>query len=187
MEHLLREQLRKLSAISPTKRYLYSQIAWSERCIGILGARGTGKTTLMLQRIQQTHPSDGKALYVSLDSPYFAARPLFDFAREFHQLGGETLFLDEVHKYPDWSVHIKSIFDELSQLKVIFSGSSLLQIAQQKGDLSRRAIIYKLHGLSLREYINFVHGTDYQAHPLDTLLAQHTAIASALCEQIEPL
>lgn len=187
MEYLLREQQRLLDAVTPTKRYLYKQIDWEARCIGVLGARGTGKTTLMLQRIKAAYPSDGKALYVSVDSPYFAARQLLDFALEFHQMGGEALFLDEIHKYADWSVHIKSIFDALPNLKLVFSGSSLLQIAQQKGDLSRRAIIYNLHGLSLREYLNFVHKRDDPAYPLDLLLTDHQRIATEMCRHIKPL
>jgi hypothetical protein len=162
-------------------------VDWNARCVGILGARGTGKTTLMLQHIKDTWPSGNKAMYVSVDSPYFQARNLFEFAREFHQLGGEALFLDEIHKYPDWSAHVKSVYDSMPGLKVVFSGSSLLQIAKQKGDLSRRAIIYNLHGLSLREYINFVHGKGYSAYSLKTLLADHQKLAGDICRDIKPL
>jgi uncharacterized protein len=187
MEQFFREQQRLIDAISPTKRYLYSQIEWGERCIGILGARGTGKTTLMLQHIKESYRSGNKALYLSVDTPYFQAHNLFEFAREFHQIGGEALFLDEVHKYPDWSVHIKSIYDSLPDLKVVFSGSSLLQIAKQKGDLSRRAIIYNLHGLSLREYINFIHKKEYPLYSLEALTCDHQQIATDLCREIKPL
>jgi hypothetical protein len=187
LEHIFREQQKLIAAVIPTRRYLHQLIDWNERCVGILGARGTGKTTLMLQHIKAAWPSGGKALYVSVDSPYFQARNLFEFAKEFQQLGGEALFLDEIHKYPDWSVHIKAIYDSMPDLKVVFSGSSLLQIAKQKGDLSRRAIIYNLHGLSLREYINFVHGKDYPAYPLETLLADHQQLAGDICREIKPL
>ncbi|MBV5339051.1 MAG: AAA family ATPase [Deltaproteobacteria bacterium] len=187
MEQFFREQQRLIDTISPTKRYLYGQIEWGERCIGILGARGTGKTTLMLQHIKDTYRSGNKALYLSVDTPYVQAHNLFDFAREFHQIGGEALFLDEIHKYPDWSVHIKSIYDSLPDLKVVFSGSSLLQIAKQKGDLSRRAIIYNLHGLSLREYINFIHHKEYPLYSLETLIGDHQQIATDICREIKPL
>jgi predicted AAA+ superfamily ATPase len=187
MEYIFREQLRLIDALIPSKRYLYHQIEWSERCIGILGARGTGKTTLMLQYIKGAFQSGNEALYVSVDSPYFQARNLFEFAGEFHRLGGKALFLDEIHKYPDWSTHIKSVYDSLPDLKVVFSGSSLLQIAKQKGDLSRRAIIYNLHGLSLREYVNFVHGEEYPACSLETLLGDHQQLAADLCREIKPL
>jgi uncharacterized protein len=187
MEHFFREQQRLIDTIIPTKRYLYGRIDWYTRCIGILGARGTGKTTLMLQRVKEEYRSGGKGLYVSVDSPYFQAHNLFEFAREFHQLGGEALFLDEIHKYPDWSIHIKSIYDSLPDLKVVFSGSSLLQIAKQKGDLSRRAIIYNLHGLSLREYINFTHKKEHPAYLLETILSDHQQIADELCREMKVL
>lgn len=187
MEHFFREQQNLIDAIIPTKRYLYSNIDWTARCIGILGARGTGKTTLMLQHVEEKYRSGGTGLYVSVDSPYFQAHNLFEFAREFHQFGGKALFLDEIHKYPDWSIHIKSIYDSLPDLQVVFSGSSLLQIASQKGDLSRRAIIYNLHGLSLREYINFIHKKEHPAYPLETILTDHQQIADDLCREIKIL
>jgi len=187
MEYFFREQQRLIDSISPTKRYLYSQVDWTSRCTGILGARGTGKTTLMLQHIEEVYRVGGKGLYVSVDSPYFQAHNLFEFAREFQQFGGEALFLDEIHKYLDWSIHIKSIYDSLPDLKVIFSGSSLLQIARQKGDLSRRAVIYNLHGLSLREYINFVHSKEHPAYSLETILADHQSIADYLCRELKVL
>jgi predicted AAA+ superfamily ATPase len=187
MEHIIREQQRLIDATIPTKRYLYDLMEWSERCIGILGARGTGKTTLMLQHIKDAYRTRGEALYVSVDSPYFLARNLFEFAGEFHRMGGKALFLDEIHKYPDWSVHIKSVYDALPGLKIVFSGSSLLQIAKQKGDLSRRAIIYNLHGLSLREYINFSHNKAYPAYSLAQVIADHQQIADDLCRDFKPL
>lgn len=187
MDHFFREQQRLVDSIIPTKRYLYGLIDWNSRCVGILGARGTGKTTLMLQHIKEAYCSPGKGMYVSVDSPYFQAHNLFDFAREFQQLGGEALFLDEIHKYPDWSIHLKSIYDSLPDLKVVFSGSSLLQIGKQKGDLSRRAVIYNLHGLSFREYINFIHVKEHPAHPLETILSDHQQIADNLCREMKIL
>src|SRR5512136_1829901 len=164
MENFFREQQRLIESVSSTKRYLYDRIDWKERCIGILGARGTGKTTLMLQHIKERYAGSDKALYVSVDSPFFQAHDLFEFAREFHQLGGEVLFVDEIHKYPDWSTHVKAMYDSFPGLKVVFSGSSLLQISKQKADLSRRAIVFSLHGLSLREYINFTLDKEYPVY-----------------------
>lgn len=187
MESFIREQQRLIESISPTKRYLYDRIDWNLRCIGILGARGTGKTTLMLQHIKERYGTTDQALYISVDSPYFQAHDLFEFAREFHQMGGEALFVDEIHKYPDWSTHIKAIYDSFPDLKVVFSGSSLLQIAKQKGDLSRRAIIFNLHGLSLREYINFTLKKEYPAYSLETILEQHPQIAADICRDIKVL
>jgi predicted AAA+ superfamily ATPase len=176
-----------IESVSPTKRYLYGRIDWKERCIGILGARGTGKTTLMLQHIKERYAGSDKALYVSVDSPFFQAHNLFEFAREFHQMGGEILFVDEIHKYPDWSTHVKAMYDAFPGLKVAFSGSSLLQIAKQKADLSRRAIVFSLHGLSLREYINFTLNKDYPACTLEEILTDHQRIAGDICKEIKPL
>ncbi len=187
METFFREQQRLIAAISPTRRYLYDQIDWNERCIGILGARGTGKTTLMLQHVKERYGATDKALYVSVDSPFFQAHDLFEFARNFHQMGGELLLVDEIHKYPDWSVHIKAIYDAMPDMKVVFSGSSLLQISKQKADLSRRAIIFNLHGLSLREYINFTLGKKYPAYSLEEILSDHVQIAGEISIEIKPL
>lgn len=187
MENFLREQHRLIEAVSPTRRYLYDRIDWNERCIGILGARGTGKTTMMLQRVKAHYGASDKALYVSVDSPYFQAHDLFEFARGFHHLGGELLLVDEIHKYPDWSLHIKAIYDSFPDLKVIFSGSSLLQISKQKADLSRRAIIFNLHGLSLREYVNFTLDKNYPPLTLEEILCDHQRLAGALCQEFKPL
>lgn len=187
MENFMREQRRMVESVSLTERYLYNLIDWNLRCFGILGARGTGKTTLMLQHIRKNYSKSDKALYISVDSPYFQAHNLFEFAKEFYQTGGEVLLIDEVHKYPDWSVHIKSIYDSFPDLKIVFSGSSLLQISKQKGDLSRRAIIYNLHGLSLREYINFKIGTSYPSYQLEEILENHYEIAGSICQEIKIL
>lgn len=187
MESFFREQQRLIESLSPTKRYLYDRIDWMERCIGILGARGTGKTTLMLQHIKERYEGSDKALYVSVDSPFFQAHDLFEFAREFHQLGGEVLFVDEIHKYPDWSTHIKAMYDSFPGLRVVFSGSSLLQISKQKADLSRRAIVFSLHGLSLREYINFTLNKEYPVYSLEEILTDHQRIATDICKELKPL
>lgn len=187
MEHLYSEQRRLIESVSITKRYLYAQIDWNERCIGILGARGTGKTTLLLQHVRDQYRNSDKALYVSVDSPFFQAQDLFEFARAFHQLGGELLLVDEIHKYPDWSVHIKAIYDSFPDLKIVFSGSSLLQISRQKADLSRRAIIFHLHGLSLREYINFSLDKAYPVRSLEEILTNHQQIAALISQEIKPL
>lgn len=187
VEHIFREQLRLIESVSRTKRYLCDRIDWNERCIGILGARGTGKTTLMLQHVRDQYGSSDRALYVTVDSPFFQAQDLFEFARGFHQLGGELLLVDEVHKYPDWSVHVKAIYDSFPDLKIVFSGSSLLQITKQKADLSRRAIIFNLHGLSLREYINFSLDKAYPVCSLEEIVANHQKIAATISQEIKPL
>jgi predicted AAA+ superfamily ATPase len=138
------------------KRYLFERISWDSRMIGIIGARGVGKTTMILQYIKQNLNSK-KALYVSADDMYFSENKIIDLADEFYKNAGEYLFIDEIHKYENWSRELKNIYDSFPTLKVVFTGSSVLDILKGSSDLSRRAIIYKLQGLSFREYLNFFH------------------------------
>ena len=159
--------------ISKKKRYLYYNIDWNNRCIGIFGARGTGKTTLMLQYIWNNYKNDNKALYISVDNPQFMRESLFDIAKKFSQSGGEVILLDEVHKYPDWSKHIKSIYDTIPDLKIVFSGSSLLKIRKQDADLSRRAITYFLNCMSMREYLYFLYDIEIEKLSLDSIVNNH--------------
>ena len=120
-------------------RYLYHEIRWNNRLIAITGARGTGKTTLMLQYIKEHYPGyDNDTLYVSLDNIWFTTHSLFELADEFQKMGGKALFLDEVHKYPSWSREIKNIYDSFPDIKIVFTGSSLLEIHKGEADLSRR-------------------------------------------------
>jgi len=138
------------------KRYLYDKVPWDSRMIGIIGARGVGKTTMILQYIKENLDSK-KTLYVSADDLYFADNKLFDLANDFTKYAGEYLFIDEIHKYPDWSRELKTIYDSFPALRIVFTGSSVLDIIKGSTDLSRRALIYKLHGLSFREYLELFH------------------------------
>ncbi len=139
------------------KRYLYSEINWNDRLIGISGARGTGKTTLLLQQLKQKGLNSDAAMFVSLDDIYFANNHLVYFAEDFVSHGGKFLFIDEIHKYPNWSQELKNIYDNLPELHVVFTSSSALDIYRGKYDLSRRALVFTLKGLSFREYIEFSH------------------------------
>ena len=168
------------------KRYLYDKINWDLKSIGILGQRGLGKTTIMLQYIKENYKNSDKALYVSLDNPYMQSVSLVEFAKEFEQYGGEVLFIDEVHKYNDWSTHIKNIYDSLD-IKVIFSGSSILQIEKQNSDLSRRTIIYHLENLSFREYLEFTGVKKFDSYSIEYILQNHIQIASDIKQEIKPL
>lgn len=158
-------------------RYLYGKIHWENNCIGILGARGVGKTTMMMQYLKSKYDGKTNALYVSVDNPRFQDLPLNEFAAEFAKNGGELLCLDEVHKYPDWSKHIKAICDTRPDLKVVFSGSSLLQMNMQDADLSRRAAFYHLDGLSFREYLNLAYSMQFGIYSLEGILKNHIDIA----------
>ena len=129
------------------ERYLLTQIDWSQQLIGIKGARGSGKTTLLLQRIKFHLFESEKALYTSLDNLYFLNNTLLGLAEEFALQGGTHLFLDEVHKYPNWSRELKLIYDQLPSIKVVFTSSSILEINKGESDLSRRAVKYMLKEL----------------------------------------
>jgi predicted AAA+ superfamily ATPase len=148
-----------LNTTTGFKRYLYDKISWDNRMVGIIGARGVGKTTMVLQYIKENLDTK-KALYVTADDMYFGENKLFDLADDFYKSAGEYLFIDEIHKYADWSHELKNIYDSFPDLKVVFTGSSVLDILKGSADLSRRALIYHLQGLSFREYLKLFH--DYQ-------------------------
>ncbi len=162
-------------------------IDWSNRLIGIKGSRGVGKTTLLLQYIKKNFKPDNKVLYVSLDHFWFAENKLYNLADNFYKRGGELLVLDEVHRYPDWVVEIKNIYDDFSGLKIVFTGSSLLQIEKARCDLSRRAVIYQMPGLSFREFINFQTNYNFPAITLDEIVKNHIEIAVSVIDKIKPL
>ncbi|MDR0864816.1 MAG: AAA family ATPase [Candidatus Symbiothrix sp.] len=151
----LEDDLRKINL--DFKRYLLPEINWDNRMFGIVGARGVGKTTLILQHIKENHTLDD-TLYVSMDNVYFANHPLHEVANEFHKNGGKYLFIDEIHKYPLWSRTLKNLYDNYPDMKIVFSGSSVLDILTGWADLSRRALVTNLHGLSFREYLQLFHG-----------------------------
>ncbi|QGY47889.1 AAA family ATPase [Maribellus comscasis] len=151
------------------KRYLYENVSWESRMVGIIGARGVGKTTMILQHIKEK--LDSKiALYVSADDMYFSENRLFDLADSFYKNAGKYLFIDEIHKYTDWSRELKNIYDSFPTLKVVFTGSSVLDILKGSADLSRRAIIYKLQGLSFREYLKLFHNYQTQVYSLNQII-----------------
>lgn len=151
------------------KRYLYDNVSWESRMIGIIGARGVGKTTMILQHIKEKLDSQ-KALYVSADDMYFGENKLIDLAEDFYKNAGEYLFIDEIHKYTDWSRELKNIYDSFPTLKIVFTGSSVLDILKGSADLSRRAIIYKLQGLSFREYLKLFHNHDTETFSLEQII-----------------
>jgi predicted AAA+ superfamily ATPase len=162
------------------KRYLMFSIPWQERLLGIQGFRGVGKTTMMLQYIKEYYQKSEDVLYVSLDNIYFADNKLVDFVKEFVANGGKHLFLDEVHKYKNWSIELKNVYDLHKKLKITFTASSLLQILNSKADLSRRAVVFFMQGLSFREYLNFSLNTHFKAYSLDEILKNHQAISKEI-------
>ena len=151
-------------------RDFHNQINWNSRLVAILGARGVGKTTLMLQHIK-LHDDASKSLYVVADDFYFTTHRIEDFARSFMLQGGKNLYIDEIHKYKGWSTEIKNIYDKMPDLKVTYSGSSILELEKGGADLSRRKVEYTLPGLSFREYVNISKGWDLPAYTLQEIIA----------------
>lgn len=170
-------------------RSIDKKINWNSRLIGIKGARGCGKTTLLLQHLKNHHMdlvSSGKALYVSLDNIWFSKNSLLDLVESFSKNGGKILYLDEVHRYEDWPIYIKNIYDDYPELQVVFTGSSLLQILDARADLSRRPVMYNMQGLSFREYLNIKTENDFQELTLEEILQNHIQNAFNICDKVKP-
>lgn len=179
MEKLVQRFQKLLSQTDTTfLRYNHQVINWNDRMTAIVGARGVGKTTLILQHIK-LHHSQKDTLYVSADDFYFSEHKLLDFAEEFHRLGGKHLFVDEIHKYAGWSKEMKLIYDYLPNLQVIFTGSSILDIFRGTDDLSRRVLLYKMYGMSFREYLNMQYHLSLPTYTLKQIL-NHEVVAEGV-------
>ena len=150
-------------------RYLYNDVNWNARMIAITGARGVGKSTMVLQYIK-TQISDCKVLYISADHTFFTTHTLVEVADDFSKEAGSLLVIDEVHKYPDWSRELKQIYDTHPDMKVIFTGSSVLDIIDGVADLSRRVLHYTMYGLSFREYLGLFHHISVPKYSLEEIL-----------------
>lgn len=188
METLI-NRCRRLIASTKTDcvRSIIQQINWNCRLISIRGARGVGKTTLMLQYLKLHNINYKTMLYISLDSNYFTRNNLLDFVETFYKQGGQHLFIDEVHKYPQWSNEIKEIYDTYPDLKVVISGSSMLDILNADADLSRRCIPYEMQGLSFREYLAMVHKIELPSITLTDLLSNPGAFCDKVNASCRPL
>jgi len=188
MQRLLENYNRLLGEELPSSfRYLYDTINWDNRLIVLKGARGVGKTTMLLQHISRSFEDPAKALYVSADHIWFANHSLIDLA-EYHYIhGGTHLFIDEVHKYPDWQQEIKNIYDSYPRLNLVVTGSSMLRLEHSLGDLSRRCKLYTMRGLSFREYLKLEHIADWQVLPLEEIVKHHAQIAGRLTGQVKVL
>lgn len=186
MEKLIsRYNIRLQNVSTAITRYLFDEIVWTDRLICIKGSRGVGKTTLLLQHIILKREAKDKALYVSLDDIYFQANNLVDLAEEFYRNGGKYLYLDEVHKYKNWSIEIKNIYDVYADLQIIFTSSSLLEINKGDADLSRRTVSYELKGLSFREFLMLESDIKINAVQLEEITCNHVEIAREITQQIK--
>ncbi|MFA5300367.1 MAG: AAA family ATPase [Lutibacter sp.] len=189
MEELVEKYRLKLSYITTDfVRSLERDINWNARLIGVKGARGVGKTTMLLQHIKFSLANElDTTLYVTLDSIWFSNHTLVDLADNFVKRGGKYLFIDEVHKYSNWSQELKNIYDDYPTLKVVFTGSSLLEILNARADLSRRAIIYTMQGLSFREYLSIETGQNFDRLTLESILKNHSKEAALINAKVKPL
>ncbi len=168
-------------------RPLYHELDWDDRLVCIKGAKGTGKTTMMLQYLKE-HPAElERSIYVSLDSLWFANHSPLDVVEWLHNNGGRRLFLDEVHHFRNWQTLIKNIYDDYPRLKVVYSGSSMMKLNAGGGDLSRRQRTYELKGLSFREFLDFEGLGAFARVSLDELLANHRSIARRIVSKVPVL
>jgi predicted AAA+ superfamily ATPase len=165
------EQFLKLLKETDTNffRYIYAEVNWKSRMIGLTGPRGVGKTTLVLQHIKK-NLNPAETLYVTAEDFYFADHKLIDFADTFVKRGGKYIFVDEIHKYKEWAKELKLIYDYHPELNVVFTGSSVLDIKKGASDLSRRAVMYHMQGLSFREYLQLFHQIAVRTYSLEEIL-----------------
>ena len=188
MEELQQKFYVKLAntQIEITRNFI-DKIDWTNRFIGIKGSRGVGKTTLMLQYLKRNFKPNKQVLYVSLDDLYFATHQLYELASFFYKKGGKLLALDEVHRYPNWANELKNIYDDMPELRVVFTGSSLLHLQEAKADLSRRSVMYEMPGLSFREFLEFETGNKLSVVKKSELFKNHTEIAMDILNSLKPL
>ena len=175
------------SSKTTIKRELAGQIDWSRRLICIKGFRGVGKTTFLLDYIREHYKEDNSVLYINLNNFYFTKRKISSFADEFAKRGGKVLVLDQIQKYPDWSSDLRKCFDTIPELKIIFTSSPILRIADGNPDLQGIANVNYLTGLSFREYLNYQTGNNFGYYSFDEIINNHVAIAQEIVSKVKPL
>jgi predicted AAA+ superfamily ATPase len=179
---------RRLDSIDLSfKRYLYGSINWDARLIGIKGPRGVGKTTMLLQRIKEAIPNVDDAFYISLDNYWLLNNSITELVNYLYSHGATHIFFDEVHKFKNWSSLLKTLYDSYPDLKIVYTGSSLLEIDNSKTDLSRRQTLYTLRGLSFREYLEYEDIAKLKAVSLEEILKDHVRIAMQFGKGIKVL
>ena len=188
IQPLLNTFHRKLAATNlKFKRYLHGQIDWDVRLLGIKGARGVGKTTMLLQHIKETAGNLDEVFYVSLDNMWFQTHSILELVEFLYTRGVTRIYFDEVHKYPNWTVLLKNLYDNYPDLHIVYTGSAMLAIDHSKSDLSRRQSMYTLHGLSFREYLEYEGILSMQPVTLGELLENHIGYAMEITSKIKVL
>ena len=168
-------------------RRLSDQIDWGDRMICIKGFRGVGKTTFLLNYIRSSYGSDKSALYINLNNFYFTRRRIFSFADEFSKLGGKVLFLDQINKFPGWSSELRRCYDEIPDLKIVFTASPVSKVKEENPDLNGIVKLYYLEGLSFREFLNYKTGGNFQPLTFSGILSDHVNLAQSIVEKVKPL
>ena len=164
------------------------EIDWNARLIGIKGTRGVGKTTFLLQYAKENFgPDNRECLYINLNQFYFTANKIVDFAYDFHLKGGKVLLLDQVFKYPNWSEELRECYDRFPDLKIVFTGSSVMRLKEENSDLFDKVQSYNLRGFSFREFLNLRADTSFPSHTLNELLDNHTEIARSIVSKVKPM
>ena len=172
---------------APVRRVLMDEIDWTDRLIGIKGTRGVGKTTFLLQYAKEHFSSnDHKCLYVNMNNFYFQGRGIADFAGEFVGQGGQVLLIDQVFKQPNWSSELRECYDKYPQLKIVFTGSSVMRLKEENPELNGVVKSYNLRGFSFREYLNLKAHTHFAPHTLDEIVSNHEAIAKDIVQRVDP-
>lgn len=173
---------------SPVRRGLMDEINWEDRLIGVKGSRGVGKTTFLLDYAREYFGADNKeCLYINLNHFYFTERTLVDFAAEFRAKGGKVLLIDQVFKYSNWSRELRYCYDNFEDLKIVFSGSSVMRLKEENPDLSGKVVSYNLRGFSFREFLNLMSGNQFPAYTFDEVLENHQEIAKRICSVVRPM
>lgn len=169
------------------RRLLMDEIDWSDRLIGIKGCRGVGKTTFLLQYAKEHFGTDRSCLYVNFNNFYFTKHTLVDFADDFYKQGGKTLLIDQAFKYENWSKELRMCYDRFPELKIVFTGSSVMRLIEDNHDIQDVVKVYNLRGFSFREFLNLQAGFRFQSYTLPEILENHEKIAEAICKQVKPL
>ena len=173
---------------SPVRRQLMDEINWSDRLIGIKGSRGVGKTTFLLEYAREYFGKNNReCLYINLNHFYFTERSLTDFVAEFRAKGGKVLLIDQVFKYPNWSRELRYCYDNYPDVRIVFSGSSVMRLKEENPDLSGYVKSYNLRGFSFREFINLMTGSSFPSFTLEDILVDHKHIAESICKEVKPI
>lgn len=173
---------------APVRRMLMDEIDWNDRMIGIKGTRGVGKTTFLLQYAKERFgANDRQCLYINMNNFYFQEKGIADFAGDFYRGGGKVLLIDQVFKQPNWSSELRKCYDNYPELKIVFTGSSVMRLKEENPELNGIVKSYNLRGFSFREFLNYMSGHNFPTYSLDDIIKNHEQIAMQILPKVSPL